>query len=82
MTLEIPDTVVAAMPVSEAERKHYLLLEIACALYERDLLNLGTAAELAGIPKFNFGKELGLRGISRHYTETELEADLAYARGK
>ena len=72
----------AALPVSEAERKQYLLLEITCALYARDLLSLGKAAELVGMTKFSFGQELGRRGIARHYTETELEADLAYARGE
>ena len=82
VTLDIPDDVLAAMPLPEAERKSRLLLEIACALYARDLLSLGKAAELAGMPKIPFGQELGRRGIPRHYTDTELEADLAYARGE
>jgi predicted HTH domain antitoxin len=82
VTLEIPDEVLAALPVTEPERKPLLLLEIACALYARNLLSLGRAAELAGMPKAGFGLEIGRRGIARHYTETELEADLAYAGGK
>ena len=82
MTLNIPDDVLAALPMPEQERKGYLLLEIACALYARDLLNLGRAAELAGMPKIAFGQEIGRRGIARHYTDTELEADLAYGRGQ
>jgi predicted HTH domain antitoxin len=80
VTLDIPDEVLAAMPMPEQERKGYLLLEIACALYARDLLSLGKAAELAGVPKIRFGQEVGRRGVARHYTTTELEADLAYAR--
>lgn len=82
VTLDIPDEVLAAMPMPEQERKGYLLLEIACALYARDLLSLGKAAELAGVPKIAFGQEIGHRGIARHYTDAELEADLAYARGE
>ncbi len=82
VTLDIPDDVLAAMPVPEQERKPYLLLEIACALYARDVLSLGRAAELAGMSKPGFGQEVGSRGIARHYTEAELEADLAYARGE
>lgn len=70
------------MPMPEQERKGYLLLEIACALYARDLLSLGKAAELAGVPKITFGQEVGRRGIPRHYTDAELEADLSYARGE
>lgn len=70
------------MPVPEAERERFILREIACLLYARDLLSLGRAAELAGLSKVDFGLELGRRGIPRHYTERELEADLAYARGE
>jgi predicted HTH domain antitoxin len=82
LTLDIPDDVLASMPVPEADRERYLLLEIACSLYARDLLSLGKAAELAGIAKVDFGRELGSRGIARHYTEAELAADAAYARGE
>lgn len=82
VTLDIPDDVLAVLPIPEAERDGYLLLEIACALYARDLLSLGRAAELAGIPKVAFGQEIGRRGITRHYTVAELESDLAYGRGQ
>ena len=80
VTLDIPDDVLAALPMPEQARKGYLLLEIACAMYARDVLSLGQAAELAGVPRIAFGLELGRRSIARHYTEAELEADLAYAR--
>jgi predicted HTH domain antitoxin len=82
VTLDIPDDVMAAIPVSEPQRRIYLLRELACALYAREVLSLGRAAELARMSKFDFGREIGSRGIARHYTETELEADLAYARGE
>jgi len=82
VTLDIPDDVLAALPIPEPQRKEYLLLEIACALYARAVLHLGKAAELAGLPKIAFGQEIGRRGIARHYTDTEREADLAYARGE
>jgi predicted HTH domain antitoxin len=82
VTLDIPDDVLAAMPVPEAERERFLLREIACLLYARDLLSLGRAAGLAGLSKAEFGIELGLHSIARHYAATELEADLAYARGE
>jgi predicted HTH domain antitoxin len=80
LTLEIPDDVMAAIP--EQERRSCLQLELACTLYARDLLSLGRAAELAGISKVAFGQEIGKRGIARHYTATELTADLAYACGE
>jgi predicted HTH domain antitoxin len=81
VTLDIPDDVLASMPVPTAERERFLLLEIACSLYAREVLNLGRAAELAGLSKAEFGQEVGRRGITRHYTQAELDADLAYARG-
>jgi len=57
-------------------------LEIACALYERNLLTLGQAAALAAVSKIDLGLELGARGIPRHYSEEELAADIAYAGGE
>ena len=82
VTLEIPDEVLADLPVPAPDRAAFLRLEAACGLYARDVLSLGRAAELAGIPKFDFGLEVGRRGIPRHYTAEDLEADIAYARGQ
>lgn len=82
LTLDIPDDVTAALPVPEPEREHYMMLELACSLYARGLLSLGRAAELAGMTKLDFGSEVGARGIARHYSDTELAADLAYAGGE
>ena len=82
LTLDIPDAVMAAMPVPAADRERYLLLELACTLYAREVLSLGQASELAGIPKLELGLELGRRNIPRHYSEADLAADLAYARGE
>lgn len=82
LTLDIPDDVMATLPVPASERARYVMLEIACSFYARQLLSLGRAAELAGLSKFDFGREVGSRGIARHYTETELMADLAYAGGQ
>lgn len=82
LTLDIPDDVMDAVPVPEAERESYLLLELACSLYARDVLSLGRAAAFAGLSKIDFGEVIGSRGIARHYTEAELGDDLAYGRGE
>ena len=58
------------------------VLEIACTLYERNLLTFGQAAALAGVSKIDLGRELGVRDIPRHYSEAELAADIAYASGE
>jgi predicted HTH domain antitoxin len=82
LVLDIPDDVVAALPCQDGEEGPMLLVELACALYGREILSMGKAAELAGLSRFDFGVELGRRGIARVYGEAELAADLAYASGQ
>jgi len=54
LTLDIPDDVLAAVPVPEPQKQRFLMLKIASMLFARDLLSLGRAAELAGITKPDF----------------------------
>ena len=81
LTLEVPDTIQQAMRVPEPERPARLLIELACALYQREILSFGKAAELSQLGQFRFGHALTERGIARHYTDTDI-ADLAYASGQ
>jgi predicted HTH domain antitoxin len=46
------------------------------------VLSFGKARELAAMSKFEFGRLLGKRGVTRHYSWEELEDDLTYARGE
>lgn len=82
MTLEVPDDIQAAMRVPGPERQTRLLIELACALYQREILTFGKAAELSRLSQFRFGQELTDREIARHYTDADLAEDLAYAGGK
>lgn len=82
LTLEVPDSIQQAMRVPEAERRSRLLLELACALYERNILTFGKAAELADLGQFRFGHELAAREIARHCAEEDLAEDLAYGCGQ
>lgn len=82
LTLEVPDNIQQAMRVPESERQSRLLIELACALYEREILSFGKAAELSGLSQFRFGQSLAERKIARHYSATDLDEDLAYARGQ
>jgi predicted HTH domain antitoxin len=66
----------ALNPASESRR------ELAVALYARDLLSLGKAAELAGVSRFLFSDLLIQRNIPRHYGQEELAEDLEYASGE
>ncbi|NEP43417.1 MAG: UPF0175 family protein [Okeania sp. SIO2H7] len=72
MNLTIPDDVILAAGVSEAELK----LEIAIALYQQKKLSMGKARRLAGIDLIEFQKEIASRGICINYDVEEFKADL------
>lgn len=82
MTLEVPDEIQNAMRVPKPERQSRLLIELACALYQREILPCGKAAELSRLSQFRFGQALAERGIARHYTEADVAEDIAYAGGQ
>ena len=78
MTLEVPDEIQRAMRVPEPERQTRLLIELACALYHREILSFGKAAELSRLSQFRFGQALVERRIARLYSDE----DMAYAGGQ
>ncbi|NDC63634.1 MAG: UPF0175 family protein [Planctomycetia bacterium] len=78
VTLDIPEEILSAIPGSTVEIHDRLRLELACALYERELASFGSAAQVAGVHPFVFGHELTRRGITRHYGEAEMADDAAY----
>jgi len=82
MTLEVPNEIQRALRVPEPERQTRLLIELACALYHREILSFGKAAELSQLSQFRFGHELVERDIARHYAEEDIAEDLAYAGGQ
>ncbi len=79
MMLEVPDGVQQALRVPEPERQVRLLVELACALYQREILSFGKAAELAQLSQSRFSRALADRGIPRHYSGADVVEDLAYA---
>lgn len=79
MILEVPNEIQRALRVPEPERQTRLLVELACALYHREILSFGKAAELSQLNQFQFGHELVERDIARHYAEEDIAEDLSYA---
>ena len=73
MTLNISDQVLQASGLTEEE----LTLEIAVALYQREILSLGKAAELANLHRMAFQAALSERKVPINYSVEDLEADLA-----
>jgi len=82
LRLEISDSVAddIRLPAPEAEAR--LRQELAVGLYSQHILSLGKASELAEMSRYEFGDLIGSRGVPRHYTEADLEADFAYANGQ
>ncbi|AIY89563.1 UPF0175 family protein [Geoglobus acetivorans] len=79
--ITIPEDVLASMKLPEKDRERILKVELAIALYRRGVLSIGKARKLAEMSKWEFMEELGRRKIERHYTEKELEEDIAFAKG-
>jgi predicted HTH domain antitoxin len=80
--LTIPDSVTRALRLPPDEQQQRLISELAVSLYAQGILSFGKARELAGMTKFEFGVLLGKRQIPRHYTEDDLQDDIAYANRK
>lgn len=80
LMLKIPGDVVETLrfPPDEIERE--LRKELALALYQRGVLSSGKASTLVGVTRWEFEEVLMQRQIRRHYTEKNLEEDIAYAR--
>jgi predicted HTH domain antitoxin len=72
MSVVIPDDILTAAKISEAELK----LEIAILLYQKYKISSGKARRLAGMNLIEFRKELASRGICVHYDVEDLQADI------
>jgi predicted HTH domain antitoxin len=81
LLLEIPAEIVAATRLPQAEIEDEFRKELALALYQRGLLSSGKASSFAKMTRWEFETLLGQRQITRHYSESDLEDDIAYASG-
>jgi predicted HTH domain antitoxin len=79
LAIPIPAEVRRALRIPERELAARLRLELAVHLYEEWLLAFGKAVEMAQISRWHFAEELARRKIPRHYTEEDLDDDLAFA---
>lgn len=51
-------------------------LEVAVALYRDRKLSMGRTARIAGMPRTQFQRELGRRGVTVDYDVSDFEDDL------
>ncbi|KGE88371.1 hypothetical protein IX84_09260 [Phaeodactylibacter xiamenensis] len=73
MTLNISDQILQASGLTEEE----LTVEIAVALYQREILSLGKAAAFANMHRMIFQAALAERKVPINYSVEDLEDDLA-----
>jgi predicted HTH domain antitoxin len=82
LPLEIPESIVRNLRLTEPEIESRLRSELAIALYGQGILPFGKAAELAGASRYGFAELSDSRQIARHETDDDLTQDLDYARGR
>jgi len=79
VVLEIPDDVLARLPLEAADRQQELLTDLVCGLYADWKVNSGRAAEWLGISRPEFWEQLGQRQIPRQITPEMIQEDAAIA---
>ena len=79
--LEIPADILRAVRLPSKEIEPEFRKEPALALYQRGVLPLGKARLMARMTRWEFEELLGQHKILRHYTDVDLEEDIAYGLG-
>ena len=80
LALKIPGDIVDAIHLPPGDLDWELHKELSLALYQRGVLSSGKACALAGMTRWEFEELLGRHGISRHYTEQNLDEDIDYVK--
>jgi predicted HTH domain antitoxin len=76
ITLDIPDEITQSNTLSQID----WLREIAIALFQQELITLGTASHIAGMHQLEFQGLLSDRGICIHYNMDDYKADIESLR--
>lgn len=76
MSIFIPDEIIAATRMTEAEMKQ----EIAIMLFQKEKLTLAQASKLAGMNRIAFQHLLASRQIPVHYDVQDFEQDIKNLR--
>jgi len=72
MAIIISDDILRAQGLEEAT----LRIEVATVLYDREVLSLGLAAQMAGLDRMQFQAALAERAIDLTYSEEDFLQDL------
>ena len=72
MAIIISDDILRAQHLDE----HILRIEVAAVLYDREVLSLGLAAQMAGLDRMQFQAALAERDIDLKFDLNDLHQDL------
>jgi predicted HTH domain antitoxin len=76
--LDLPDNLSPTATFNQSD----WLREIAVALFQQELVTLGTASQIAGMHQMEFQQLIGSRGICIHYNVEEFEEDVQSLRDR
>ncbi|NJN22654.1 MAG: UPF0175 family protein [Leptolyngbya sp. RL_3_1] len=76
ITLDIPDKLAQSDGFTQTD----WLREIAIALFQQELIILGTASKIAGMHQIEFQALLSDRGLCVHYDLADYQADITSLR--
>lgn len=76
ITVEIPRKLLEVARIGEQEASQKIRLVLVIYLFERGLLSLGRAAELAGVPVQRMMQSLAEHRIPLHYDVKDYHEDL------
>lgn len=75
--MEFDDELQDALRIPPDEQESRLRRELSLRLYEKGLLSLGKARQMAGMEKWEYLLLLSREGIPRQYDKKELNRDLS-----
>ncbi len=76
VSVEIPERIALSLRLPLAGLQNQLKIELAVRLYQRGILGIGKARELAGLTKWQFMELLANEQIPLNYDVEELERDV------
>lgn len=82
-SIELPDTAFSALRISPAEFVQEMKYAAAIKWYEAGMISQDKAAEIAGLSRYAFLRQLARYDVSAiQYTPELLEEELRHARGE
>jgi len=75
VNIKLPEEIFALANLKKEKASEEVRKLIALELFRENVISMGKAAEIAGIPLAEFMELSAKRGIPMHYTIEDLEAD-------